>query len=88
MEAAKSIERGDSINGDYSPENIIDWRVRSYINPATGQWTATGLRANSRTGWSDRVSWSRVNYDQTRRYNACERAIKQFRAWGKIPEGY
>lgn len=81
------IQVGEAKNGDYSPENIIKARTRSYLNHEA-RWTATGLNANPNTGWDDAISRGRVWRDQERRYNAISRAIQFSKDAGAIPEGF
>jgi len=33
-----------AINGNFSKQDLIEARVKTYINPETGNWTSTGLR--------------------------------------------
>lgn len=33
-----------AINGNFSKEDLIEARVKTYINPQTGNWTSTGLK--------------------------------------------
>lgn len=82
------VESGGARNGIYTRDDIVFCRVRSYIHPVRGTWTATGLNANYNTDWSDRISRENVWNDQQRRYDAGARALAVWANAGRIPEGF